>query len=71
LEKLRKKWPQLEHVQQQPRAEEDIAVAAASVLARAAFLECMQELAVQAGLEKFPKVLVPQLMHVLKRFWQK
>jgi ribonuclease HIII len=42
-------------VQQQPRAEEDIAVAAASVLARAAFLECMQELAIQAGLEEIPK----------------
>jgi ribonuclease HIII len=55
LEKLKKNWPQLEHVQQQPRAEEDIAVAAASVLARAAFLECMQELAIQAGLEEIPK----------------
>lgn len=38
-----------------PRAEADIAVAAASVLARAAFLEGMDRLAAEAGLAELPK----------------
>lgn len=40
---------------QRPRAEEDIAVAAASVLARAAFVRTMEQLAAEAGVEKLPK----------------
>jgi ribonuclease HIII len=71
LEMLKEKWPQLEHVQQQPRAEEDIAVAAASVLARAAFLECMQELAVQAGLEEIPKGAGPTVNACAKKVMTK
>lgn len=38
-----------------PRAEADIAVAAASVLARAAFLEAMDQLAAEAGVAELPK----------------
>lgn len=71
LEKLSKNWPQLEHVQQQPRAEEDIAVAAASVLARAAFLECMQELAAQAGLAEIPKGAGPAVNACAKKILAK
>ena len=40
---------------QRPRAEEDIAVAAASVLARAAFLQTIQELGQEAGIGRIPK----------------
>lgn len=40
---------------QRPRAEEDIAVAAASVLARAAFIRTMEQLAAEAGVAKLPK----------------
>lgn len=43
------------NVVQQHRAEADIAVAAASVLARAKFLEIMQQLAVQVGRNELPK----------------
>ncbi len=43
------------NVVQQHRAEADIAVAAASVLARAKFLEIMRYLAVQVGLKELPK----------------
>lgn len=40
---------------QQPKAESDLAVAAASVLARAAFLHNMEELAKEAGEPELPK----------------
>ena len=42
-------------VWQRPRAEEDIAVAAASVLARAAFLQTIEDLAPEAGIGRIPK----------------
>ena len=42
-------------VWQRPRAEEDIAVAAASVLARAAFLQTIQDMGREAGIGKIPK----------------
>ena len=40
---------------QQPKAESDLAVAAASVLARARFLRSMDELALLSGEEELPK----------------
>ena len=40
---------------QRPRAEEDIAVAAASVLARAAFLQTIEDMGKEAGIGKIPK----------------
>ena len=46
--------PELQ-VWQRPRAEEDIAVAAASVLARAAFLQTIQEMGKEAGIGRIPK----------------
>ncbi len=42
-------------VWQRPRAEEDIAVAAASVLARAAFLKTIQDMGREAGIGRIPK----------------
>lgn len=51
---LRLKFPG-RSFRQQPRAESDMAVAAASVLARAAFLRSMQELAEEAGEAELPK----------------
>lgn len=42
-------------VRQQPKAESDLAVAAASVLARARFLRTMEELAAAAGTDSLPK----------------
>ena len=42
-------------VWRRPRAEEDIAVAAASVLARAAFLQTIQEMGKEAGIGRIPK----------------
>jgi ribonuclease HIII len=42
-------------VWQRPRAEEDIAVAAASVLARASFLQTIQDMGKEAGIGKIPK----------------
>ena len=42
-------------VWQRPRAEEDIAVAAASVLARAAFLQTIQDMGREAGIGRIPK----------------
>lgn len=66
LQKLQIKYPDLRTVHQQPRAEVDIAVAAASVLARAGFLNCMQELAKAVGLEDLPKGAGPQVTEVAK-----
>lgn len=51
---LQQEFPAVNIVQQH-RAEADIAVAAASVLARAKFLEIMQELAEQVGRSELPK----------------
>ena len=51
---LQQEFPDVNIVQQY-RAEADIAVAAASVLARAKFLEVMQELAEQVGRNELPK----------------
>ena len=42
-------------VLQRPRAEEDIAVASASVLARAAFLQMLQQMTPEAGIGRIPK----------------
>lgn len=50
IDALKKKFPQV-YFAQQPKAESNLAVAAASVLARAAFLRCMEELAEAAQLE--------------------
>jgi ribonuclease HIII len=47
---IQKKFPMVTVVQQ-PRAEADIAVAAASILARAQFVKVMEELSVIAGVE--------------------
>ncbi len=43
------------HIAQMPKAESDLAVAAASVLARAEFLHTMQDLAQRAGVDELPK----------------
>lgn len=51
---LQREFPEV-NVVQQHRAEADIAVAAASVLARARFLAIMQELAAQVGCSELPK----------------
>lgn len=51
---LEQRFPGCE-VRQRPKAESDLAVAAASVLARAAFLRSMQEMAQQAGEQELPK----------------
>ena len=50
---LKQKFPPVDF-RQRPRAEQDVAVAAASVLARAAFLHRMEELSLLAG-EELPK----------------
>lgn len=47
---LKQKFPDV-YFAQQPKAESNLAVAAASVLARASFLRCMEELSAQAGME--------------------
>lgn len=54
LRSLQEKFPAM-IFKQQPKAESDLAVAAASVLARARFLRAMDELAVLAGEEELPK----------------
>lgn len=54
LKGLKAKFPKLTF-KQQPKAESDLAVAAASVLARAKFLRSMKELAVLAGEDELPK----------------
>lgn len=51
---LKERFPKC-RVQQKPRAESDLAVAAASVLARACFLRTMKALAVSVGREELPK----------------
>ena len=68
------------NVLQRPRAEEDIAVASASVLARAAFLRALQQMAPEAGIGRIPKgggeaatnaarrLVQKQGMEVLERF---
>jgi ribonuclease HIII len=67
-------------VLQRPRAEQDIAVASASVLARAAFLQALQQMAPEAGIGRIPKgggeaatnaarrLVQKQGMEVLERF---
>ena len=54
VRELSKRFPQCV-VKQQPKAESNLAVAAASVLARARFLRTMEELAVAAGEAALPK----------------
>lgn len=54
LKSLQEKFPKMVF-KQQPKAESDLAVAAASVLARARFLRSMEELAALAGEEELPK----------------
>lgn len=54
LNSLKAKFPAMTF-KQQPKAESDLAVAAASVLARAKFLRSMKELALIAGEEELPK----------------
>ena len=51
---LKQRFPQVDF-RQRPKAESDLAVAAASVLARAAFLHRMEELALLAGETELPK----------------
>lgn len=76
--KIKENYP-LVKVVQQPKAEADIAVAAASILARAKFVQLMQELSIAAGVE-LPKgggrnatecakrILAEQGEAVLKKF---
>ena len=54
LKALQQRFPGCS-VRQQPKAESNLAVAAASVLARARFLRTMDELAQQAGVGELPK----------------
>lgn len=54
LNSLKEKFPRM-IFKQRPKAESDLAVAAASVLARAKFLRTMEELAPLAGEEELPK----------------
>ncbi len=54
LSALQAKFPNLK-AKQQPKAEEDVAVAAASILAREAFLNTMEELAKLANVPELPK----------------
>ena len=54
LKSLQAKFPTMTF-RQQPKAESDLAVAAASVLARAKFLRSMDELALLSGEEELPK----------------
>lgn len=51
---LKQRFPEC-NVRQQPKAESNLAVAAASVLARAQFLHTMDALAKQAGVRELPK----------------
>lgn len=51
---LKQRFPQCD-VRQQPKAESNLAVAAASVLARAQFLHTMSALAAEAGVQELPK----------------
>ncbi|WP_293736308.1 ribonuclease HIII [uncultured Phascolarctobacterium sp.] len=51
---LKQRFPQCD-VRQQPKAESNLAVAAASVLARVQFLHTMAALAVEAGVQELPK----------------
>lgn len=51
---LKQRFPQCD-VRQQPKAESNLAVAAASVLARAQFLHTMAALAAEAGVRELPK----------------
>jgi len=57
-------------LEQMVRAESDVAVAAASVLARAAFVHKMQDLENQYGI-KFPKGCAPQVKDAAKEFIEK
>ena len=70
VHRLRNDFPQLQTVRQQPKAEADIAVAAASVLARAAFLQNLQELAQAAGVTELPKGAGPQVTEEAARLAQ-
>lgn len=54
VRELSRRFPSCQ-VRQQPKAESDLAVAAASVLARARFLRTMEELAAAAGTDSLPK----------------
>jgi len=58
-------------VMQRPRAEEDIAVAAASILARAAFLKAIQDLGETAGIGKIPKGGGEAATNAARRLMQK
>lgn len=51
---LKQRFPQCD-VRQQPKAESNLAVAAASVLARAQFLHTMAALAAEVGVQELPK----------------
>lgn len=54
LQVLRERFPQVK-VSQMPKAESNLAVAAASVLARARFLQTMRQLGSEVGLAELPK----------------
>ena len=58
------------HVIRELEPEADIAVAAASVLARAAFLQNLQELAQAAGVTELPKGAGPQVTEEAARLAQ-
>jgi len=66
VRELRKQFPGKKFTQR-PRAEEDIAVAAASVLARAQFLHTMEHLAEEAGEQELPKGSGPLQAAVARR----
>lgn len=58
-------------VLQRPRAEEDIAVASASVLARAAFLQALRQMAPEAGIGRIPKGGGEAATNAARRLMQK
>ena len=70
VRELTKRFPQCT-VKQQPKAESNLAVAAASVLARARFLRTMAELAEAAGEAALPKGGGPQTTACAQKIAQK
>ena len=72
-QRIHEKYPAVKVVQM-PKAEADIAVAAASVLARAEFLRIMAELEAQAGIQ-LPKggsdAATSCARIIAEKFWQR
>ncbi len=70
LSRLQEAYPHLKKIKQQPRAEQDIAVAAASVLARASFIKTLQQLAAQIGVPELPKGCGPRVKDMASKILQ-